>query len=275
MNINIHIADCGLRIAEAIRRTTHDVRRITILFFGLCFLVSSCAMSYDGRGRYHRVMKGETLAFIAKSYSVSVQDTAELNNIDNPRNIEVGEKIYLPDKRKRAGFKKLPFGKYLESSPKKRSFRRRSKYARKTPRYDNKIKVDHGRFIWPLNGRFTSPFGIRNGRRHDGIDIAAKTGTPIKAAGSGKVVFSGKMRGYGNLVIVRHKGDFFTVYAHNSRNLVKKGNSVKRGQRIAKVGRTGRATGPHLHFEVRNGQKARNPLFFLPRKHTGKRFAHK
>ena len=74
------------------------------------------------------------------------------------------------------------------------------------------------------------------------------------------------MRGYGNLVLLKHGDDFFTVYAHNSVNLVKKGKRVKRGETIAKVGRTGRATGPHLHFEVREGTKARNPLFFLPKK---------
>lgn len=257
----------------------NKVSRHHLFYLLLCIFVSlhlvSCAMSHDSKGRYHRVMKGETLASITKSYGVSIQDTAELNNIDNVRHIEVGEKIYLPDKAKRGGFKKLPFGKYLTTSTKKKSYRRPSRYARRTTQESEKIKMDHGRFLWPIKGRLSSPFGIRNGRRHDGIDIAAKTGTPIIAADSGKVVFSGKMRGYGNLVIVRHKDDFFTVYAHNNRNLVSKGNSVKKGQCIARVGRSGRATGPHLHFEVRNGQKARNPLFFLPREHTGKRFASK
>lgn len=238
----------------------------------VCSQLMSCAMSYDGKGRYHRVMKGETVQSIAKAYGVSVQDMAELNNIDNPRQIDVGMKLYLPEKQKRTGYKKLPFGKYLTSSSKKKSRSRRSQYAR----YDTntKIKVDHGRFMWPVGGKFTSAFGIRNGRRHDGIDISAPNGTAIKAADAGKVVFSGKMRGYGNLIIVRHKDDFFTVYAHNSLNLARKGSSVKKGQLIAKVGRTGRATGPHLHFEVRHGQKARNPLFFLPpRKDT--QFARK
>ncbi len=230
-------------------------------------MLFGCATSFDSRGRYHKVGSGETLDVIAKAYRVDLQDIAELNNIENVRQIEVGQKVYLPQRKHHAGYKRLPFGKYLgeDKKHKKKRFVKYHKKRKKKTRQD-KIVVDRGRFIWPLNGRISSYYGIRNGRRHDGIDIPAKKGTPIKAAGSGKVVFSGKMRGYGNLVILRHKGNFFSVYAHNCRNLVRKGNSVRKGQRIAKVGSTGRSTGPHLHFEVRRGQKARNPLFFLPKR---------
>ena len=140
-----------------------------------------------------------------------------------------------------------------------------SKKHAKRSRRRSRATVSSQRFTWPLdNGIYTSGFGIRRGRRHDGIDIAAKSGTPIKAAASGKVVFAKRMRGYGRLVLIKHDNDFFTAYAHNRKNLVKKGDSVKQGEKIALVGRTGRATGNHLHFEVRKGQRAVDPLRYLP-----------
>jgi len=123
--------------------------------------------------------------------------------------------------------------------------------------------------IWPVNGGIvTSRFGNRRGRHHDGIDISAKRGTPIKAASSGKVVYAGRLSGYGNLIILKHRKNLFTAYAHADSNKVSKGDKVRQGAIIATVGRTGRASGPHLHFEVRDKTKARNPLFFLPKTAT-------
>ena len=103
--------------------------------------------------------------------------------------------------------------------------------------------------------------------RTDAIDIGVKRGTPVVAAADGKVVFSDwGPKGYGLMVIVKHPNHLTTVYAHNSKNWVKKNDRVKKGQRIASVGSTGRSTGPHLHFEVRNDTHPRNPLKFLPSK---------
>jgi murein DD-endopeptidase MepM/ murein hydrolase activator NlpD len=107
-------------------------------------------------------------------------------------------------------------------------------------------------------------YGVRAGQRHDGIDIAAPEGTPVGAAADGEVIFAGQQAGYGGVVILRHEGDLVTLYAHNARLLVKEGQRVRRGQRIATVGQTGRTTGPHLHFEVRAGTRPRNPLLYLP-----------
>ena len=127
------------------------------------------------------------------------------------------------------------------------------------------VKPRKGILIWPTKGTLTSGFGNRNGRRHEGIDIAAPKGTPIKAAAAGKVVFSGwGPTGYGKMVILEHKNNLTTVYAHNSKILVKKGARVKQGQRISLMGSTGRSTGPHLHFEVRNDTEPKNPIKYLP-----------
>jgi murein DD-endopeptidase MepM/ murein hydrolase activator NlpD len=123
-------------------------------------------------------------------------------------------------------------------------------------------------FIWPAKGVLTSGYGRRWGKMHRGIDIAAPVGTPIIAAAPGQVVSSGYNNGgYGNLVKVKHADGSVTLYAHNSRLLVRSGQQVQQGQQIAQMGSTGFSTGPHLHFEVhRNGQGAVNPIAFLPKK---------
>jgi len=125
---------------------------------------------------------------------------------------------------------------------------------------------------WPLmSPLLSSPFGARQGRPHEGIDLAAPTGTPIHAADRGQVLYAGDaIRGYGNMVVVQHAGDLLTVYAHGSVLLVRTGDKVTAGQEIARVGQSGRATAPHLHFEVRRGQVPQDPLRFLPRLYPGK-----
>jgi len=123
---------------------------------------------------------------------------------------------------------------------------------------------------WPVKGVVTSHFGRRGSRMHDGIDIGAKSGTPVYAAAAGKVIYSdNKLSGFGNLIIIKHSSDFVTIYAHNNKNFARKNQQVKKGEKIATVGQTGRATGPHLHFEVRRGQapsqvRAVDPMAYLP-----------
>jgi murein DD-endopeptidase MepM/ murein hydrolase activator NlpD len=107
-------------------------------------------------------------------------------------------------------------------------------------------------------------YGVRQGQRHDGIDIAAPEGSTVQAAAPGEVVYTGRQSGYGVIVILQHPGGLVTLYAHNSAVLVKEGDRVEAGTPIARVGQSGRTTGPHLHFEVREGTKPRNPLGYLP-----------
>lgn len=220
--------------------------------------LAGCATSYDKRGVYHVVRSGESIQRIAKIYGTDLQGIAEYNNILNPDDIQPGMKLYIPPQKKKPIFKQLPFG---EAAVGKKSAASKGKGSEE----DTKpIQIYRGRFVWPVEGKVLSLFGVRNGRKHDGIDISAQDGTPIKAAAAGKVVFAGTMRGYGNLILLRHKDNLFTAYSHNSVNKVRKGQMVKQGDVIGKVGHTGRATGSHLHFEIRHGQTARNPLFFLP-----------
>ena len=131
------------------------------------------------------------------------------------------------------------------------------------PPHMESLKIPQSGLIWPLNGRITSIYGWRRGRHHDGIDIAARIGTPILAAANGTVIFSGWRSGYGRMVVLQHNRWLKTVYGHTSKNNVRRGQKIKRGQVIALVGSTGRSTGPHLHFEVRNSQGAQDPMRYL------------
>jgi len=118
-------------------------------------------------------------------------------------------------------------------------------------------------FIWPLSGPITSPFGMRWGTLHPGIDIGVPTGTPIHAAAAGKVIWCGWMSGYGNLVMIDHGGSLASLYGHQSRIAVSCGESVAQGQVIGYVGCTGFCTGPHLHFEIRVNGSPVDPLGYL------------
>ena len=119
---------------------------------------------------------------------------------------------------------------------------------------------------WPLaDVRVTSDFGVRGGNHHEGVDLKASSGTPVYASGPGVVLYAGnRISGYGNMVIIGHDQDLSTVYAHNSRLYVKKGQSIKAGTRIALSGNSGKSSGPHLHFEVRSGVVALDPLKVMP-----------
>jgi murein DD-endopeptidase MepM/ murein hydrolase activator NlpD len=121
-------------------------------------------------------------------------------------------------------------------------------------------------FLWPAQGRFARGFSLARLRPHKGVDVSAPRGTPIYAAESGKVLFSGPMRGsgYGNVVVIDHGAGFSSLYAHASKILVSGGQVVERGDPIALVGRTGRSTGNHVHFEIRYNGIAINPEKYLP-----------
>ena len=121
----------------------------------------------------------------------------------------------------------------------------------------------------PVGGVMSSPYGWRTdpmtgaSRFHGGVDIAAPAGSPVYAPQEGMVVFSGPYGGYGEVVVLQHPGGLYTLYGHNSQRLVQAGESVQRGRLLALVGSTGRATGPHLHFEVRSGNRYLDPLSYL------------
>ncbi len=196
-------------------------------------------------GRWYVVAPGESLETIARRADVPMADLVEINGLADAADARPGRLIFILAS---PGPAPTPAVDDDRGAP--------SLATARTP------------LRWPLaTGRITvaSPFGTREGRPHEGIDLPAPVGTPVFAAADGRVVYAGNgVRGYGNLVVVKHTGDLLTVYAHNSVLLVAQGQPVRAGDRIALVGQSGHATGPHLHFEVRAGQVPRNPMGFLP-----------
>lgn len=190
----------------------------------------------------HVVAAGETIYHIANEYGVSVGRLMAANGLSDPRELSVGQLLTIP-----GGYRGASIGT-ASSGVHRYTGERASR-----------------QFLWPVSqGVVSSGFGIRNGAMHDGVDIAAPAGTPVLAADSGVVIFSGTLHGYGNTVIIRHDDDYATVYGHNERNLVREGVRVARGQEIGEIGRSGRTTGANLHFEVRRDNVAKDPLAYLP-----------
>jgi murein DD-endopeptidase MepM/ murein hydrolase activator NlpD len=196
-------------------------------------------------GVWHEVKRGQTLWRISRAYGLELQELAEANDLEDPAQIQAGQRLFVPGAQVAIEVPPAPSLVATSEPP--------------APRIEKQA-----RFRWPLKGVLYSRFGVRDGVPHDGIDIAAPEGTEVRAAAAGEVVYEGDRKGYGKLVIVDHGDGYATVYAHNRDNLVREGAQVAPGQPIARVGRTGNASGPHLHFEVRKDARPRNPVFYLP-----------
>jgi murein DD-endopeptidase MepM/ murein hydrolase activator NlpD len=221
-------------------------------------------VSSDEDGAFHVVGKGETLAHICDVYGLDLKAVAKVNRLDSPYKLNGGETIFLP------AIALLP-----DSEQKKSPGQIKSLAGVKTPESRYAVagairglrhpSVPFLKFPVP-QGLLTSPFGFRWGSFHKGLDIAAPVGSPVLACADGKIVFTGsqkRFRRYGNTVLIEHGSGAYTYYAHLSKVLVKPGQSIKRGQKIALVGNTGRSTGPHLHLEVRVANQMYNPLAYF------------
>ena len=180
----------------------------------------------DTDGTYVKLKRGDTIGGICKKYDVELTDLVNANPGVDVRAVQIGDRLFIPG----SGALAQLF-----------------------------------RFGWPVHGRISGRYGMRlhpiYGRRmmHTGLDIAAPYGTSIRAALSGRVTFVGWKGGYGKTVIIEHPNGYETLYGHCSKLLVDRGQTVKKGERIAKVGSTGVSNGPHVHFEVRKGGKRTNP----------------
>ena len=212
-------------------------------------------------GVFHEIRPGETLYRIGHAYGIPVEDLRLENGISDPAQVPVGSLVFVPRAERTVEIAAAASVRAkLESRPPRRA------QLSQIPRAGSGTldPAAHGEALgWPLRGVLVSAFGMRDREQHEGIDLAAPEGTPVLAASFGKVLFAGEQRGYGKIVLLRHEGGLVTIYAHNAENLVGAGDSVARGQRIARVGRSGNATGPHLHFEVRVGTRPHDPLGFL------------
>ncbi|MBC8451948.1 MAG: M23 family metallopeptidase [Rhodospirillaceae bacterium] len=225
------------------------------------------------RPRMHKVARGDTVYAISRRYDVAMSQLVHINGLRPPYTIIVGKTLRLPSAveadRPQLARKSTEAG--ANSSREQKALKggkaaKQVKTARRRMR-NQKLPPTRGSFIWPLRGRVISRFGAKGkGLHNDGINLAAPRGTPVQAAQAGVVAYAGnELRGFGKLVLIRHKKGIMSAYAHNDALLVRSGDTVRRGQPIAKVGSTGSVGEPQLHFEIRSGRDAVNPVRFLGR----------
>ncbi|WP_413595331.1 amidase activator ActS [Citrobacter youngae] len=226
---------------------------ILIMLVG-SLIVAGCSSSSDS-GSTYTVKRGDTLYAISRSTGTSVRDLARLNNISPPYTIEVGQRLKLSGSTKTSPTS----GKSTTKSSTKTAAVRPSSSVPQS----SWPPVGQRCWQWPASGKVILPYSTADGG-NKGIDISAARGTPVYAAGAGKVVYVGnQLRGYGNLIMIKHSEDYITAYAHNDTLLVNNGQSVKAGQKIATMGSTDAAS-VRLHFQIRYRATAIDPLRYLP-----------
>jgi murein DD-endopeptidase MepM/ murein hydrolase activator NlpD len=228
----------------------------------------------------HVVNAGDTLSNVARRHRITATQLAAANNMPATSQLKIGTKITVPGGA--ASFAPPPV---VEPSKPLSAPARVAAAAPQEPQQKAQLateKLDAAEvpqspvksadatnalptFRWPARGRVVTGYGAKtNGKQNDGINIAVPEGTPVKAAEDGVVAYSGnELKGYGNLVLVRHSNGYVTAYAHASELMVKRGDTIKRGQVIAKSGQTGEVSSPQLHFEIRKGSTAVDPTQFL------------
>ncbi len=246
-----------------------------VLFFG-------CS---PPRGVYHTVQPGQTLYRIGQTYTVDADYLARVNGIYDPSQLKVGKRLFIPGANRRryvpatATITDSPQRKPLASKPpskpsssSKTNVKPVSSIAPATSSVESSSslkktakKTSSGNFIWPVHGKLLKPFGQQGYGGRKGIEIEVRHGQNIVAAAAGRVTYSDNgISGYGNLIILKHADDFYTVYGFNKKNLVSTGAYVSKGERIALGGSPPGCDGSRLHFEIRHGKNALNPVVCLP-----------
>lgn len=213
---------------------------------------SRAAAAAPARETAHVVRAGDTLYSISRATGSSVDQIARANSLGQPYSLRVGQTL------------KIPGGSGALAASTTAPQADVGDLARNVS-YGAATTKSGSLFDWPVQGRMIGSFGLSDaGKRNDGVNIAAPVGTPVRAAGDGEVVYRGsELEGYGNLLLIKHEDGFVTAYAHNDAMLVKKGDRVRKGQVIAKVGQSGSANEPQLHFEIRQNLKAIDPVALM------------
>lgn len=232
------------------RLNIHPFRLIVCLIVGL--MLAGCSSNSSDSGSTYTVKRGDTLYAISRKTGTSVRDLARLNGISPPYTIEVGQRLKTNGS---------------SGGSKKSSGKSNTRTAKVTPSsavpQSSWPPVGQRCWRWPTSGKVVLPYSTADGG-NKGIDIAGSRGQPVYASGAGKVVYVGnQLRGYGNLIMIKHSEDYITAYAHNDKMLVNNGQSVKIGQQIATMGSSD-TDSVKLHFQIRYRATAIDPLRYLP-----------
>jgi lipoprotein NlpD len=238
------------------------------LCVALGLLLSAC-----NAGVYHTVQPGQTLYRISKTYGVSEAAIARANRISDPTKVRTGTRIYIPGADR---VRYVPVVKAPTTTKKAPVVVKKKAAAKKTPTVKTPPRqkvtkpvtksTEVKKLQWPLRGKIVRSFSTKaKAGGGKGIEIAIRSGSTVKAAEAGKVIYSGDgVNGYGHLIILQHENDLFTVYGFNQRNYVRQGDFVSKGERVALSGTPPAGGTPRLHFEVRKGKQAVNPILYLP-----------
>ncbi|HYI31697.1 MAG TPA: peptidoglycan DD-metalloendopeptidase family protein [Bradyrhizobium sp.] len=233
----------------------------------------------------HVVNRGDTLLSIARRNNVTAADLSKANGLDSSSKLKLGQKLTVPGAKTAAAQAAQPAAvaaaqpvaapatrtaAVTATPPQSARLASATAKVEDAPAAEAPVKASEATgalptFRWPVRGKVITSYGAKtNGKANDGINLAVPEGTPVKAAEDGVVAYSGnELKGYGNLVLVRHSNGYVTAYAHASELLVKRGDTIKRGQIIAKSGQSGEVGSPQLHFEIRKGSSPVDPLQFL------------
>ncbi|WP_407174607.1 peptidoglycan DD-metalloendopeptidase family protein [Bradyrhizobium sp. STM 3562] len=233
----------------------------------------------------HVVNSGDTLHSIARRYHVSVVELARANRLDTGAKLKLGTRLTVPAKAVAAApavaapvaaaapqqvAAPVAVPRLAAAVPQQTARLAQASPSAEDGAPESPVKASEATgalptFRWPVRGKVIASYGAKtNGKSNDGINLAVPEGTPVKAAEDGVVAYAGnELKGYGNLVLVRHANGYVTAYAHASELLVKRGDTIKRGQVIAKSGQSGEVASPQLHFEIRKGSTPVDPLQFL------------
>ncbi|GBE43423.1 murein hydrolase activator NlpD precursor [bacterium BMS3Bbin10] len=231
----------------------------------------------------YTVKRGDSIDRIARAHNISKQELLSANNISRPDVLRLGQKLEIPGQRARVARAQAPIRLASRGAdmplpstnpararpsaplPEKSAASTQRKTASRSKSLPSPEPMNGNQFRWPVKGRIVSGFGAKpGGKQNDGINVAVPRGTSIKAAENGVVAYAGnELEPYGNLILIRHANNWVTAYAHNEKLIVKRGDTVRRGQIIAKAGQTGNVSQPQLHFELRKGSKPVNPLSYM------------
>ena len=213
---------------------------------------------------FHKVKKGETLYSISRRYKTDVYSISKLNNLKNINSINEGQALKIYGDLKIETKNNISNGN--KANIKKIDSKKKSlKSVKKTTLNFEQTLNKNSKFIWPVKGKLISKYGkSTDGFFNDGININSKLNQKVGASNDGVVIYSGnEIPGYGNLVLIKHSQNWITAYAHLGKVTIEKGDKVKKGEIIGLVGKTGNVRKPQLHFEIRKGKEAVNPLNYL------------